>query len=79
MTAELGHAPRVRKVIEEAEDYAEGFLHAHEAVKGPFPVELAHGIVGGWDGGETGGGYDVLACVVTFGGTVPEKEAAVES
>jgi hypothetical protein len=42
-------------------------------------VELVHGWSGWWDLCEARRGYDVLACIVAFGGTGPEEEAAVES
>lgn len=74
VVADLGHAPRVREVVEEGEDDGEGLLHAEEAVEGPFAVELVDVRVEG----ERGGGYDVLAGVVAFGGAGPEEEAAVE-
>lgn len=64
----------MREVVEEAEDDGEGLLHAHEAVEGPFSMELVD--VGVEEG--RGCGDDVLARVVAFGGAGPEKEAAVE-
>jgi hypothetical protein len=76
--AQLRHAPRVREVVEQREDDAEGLLHAHEAVEGPFAVELVHGLHIGRVAGEALRGYDVLACVVAFGGTVPKEQAAVQ-
>lgn len=67
----------MREVVEEAEDNREGFLHAHEAVEGPFAVELVDGArVQG--SGEEGVRDDVLTGVVAFGGACPEEEAAVE-
>jgi len=33
----------VREEVEEGEEDGEGFLHAEEAVKGPFSVELDDG------------------------------------
>lgn len=78
LVAELRHTPVVREVVEEGEDDAKRFLHAHEAVEGPFAVELVDGLHVRRVARETLGGYDVLARVVTFGGTVPEEQAAVE-
>lgn len=44
LLAELGHSVRVREVIKEGEEDAEGFLHAEETVEGPFAVELVDGL-----------------------------------
>lgn len=60
--------------VAEGEEHGEGLLHAEEAVEGPFTVELHHWLVAG----EAGGGDDVLAGVVAFGGAGPEQEAEVE-
>lgn len=78
LVAELRHAPIVRKVVEEGEDDAEWLLHAHEAVERPFSVELVDGLHVWRVAGEALGSYNVLACVIAFRGTVPEKESAVE-
>lgn len=78
MFAQLRHAPVVREIVEQRENDAEGLLHAEEAVEGPFAVELEDGLHVRRVAGEAGVGYDVLACVVAFGGTVPEKHAPVE-
>jgi len=78
LVAELRHAPVVREVVEEGEDDAKWLLHAHEAVEGPFAVELVDGLHVGRVAREALGGYDVLTRVVAFGGTVPEEQAAVE-
>jgi hypothetical protein len=53
-------------------------LHAHEAVKRPFAVELVDGLHVWRVAGEALGSYNVLACIIAFGRTVPEKETAVE-
>jgi hypothetical protein len=68
--AKLRYAPVMREVIKERKDYAKGLLHTHEAIEGPFSVEL---VDMGWGEGEGLGGYDVLACVVAFGGAGPEE------
>lgn len=65
----------VRPEVADGEEHGEGLLHAEEAVEGPFAVELDDVEVGG----DAGGGDDVLAGVVAFGGAVPEEEAAEES
>lgn len=62
----------MRPEVADREEHGEGFLHAHEAVKGPFAVELDDGEVGG----DARAGDDVLAGVIAFGGAVPEEEAA---
>jgi hypothetical protein len=74
LVAQLVHTPVVGEVVEEREDDAEGLLHAHEAVEGPFAVELVHGLGRGAREGD-----DVLTRVVAFGGAGPEEETAVES
>lgn len=68
----------MREVVEQREDDAEGFLHAEEAVKGPFAMELVDRGHVRRITGETCRGDDVLTCVVAFGGAVPEEHAAVE-
>jgi hypothetical protein len=78
LVAQLRHAPVVREVVEEGEDDAKRLLHAHEAVEGPFTVELVDGLHVRGIAGETLGGHDVLACVIAFGGTVPEEQTAVQ-
>lgn len=62
----------MRPEVADREEHGEGLLHADEAVKGPFTVELDNGEVGG----DARAGDDVLAGVVAFGGAVPEEEAA---
>lgn len=67
------------KIVKEAEDDGERLLHAEEAVKGPFSVELEDRLtVGGFTSLTLVRNY-VLADVVAFCWTVPEKEAALES
>jgi hypothetical protein len=78
LVAELRHAPVVCEVVEQGEDDAEGLLHAHEAVKRPFAVVLVYGLRVRRVVREAGVGHDVLACIVAFGGTVPEKKTAVQ-
>jgi len=78
LLAQLPNAPVVRDVVEEREDDAERLLHAHEAVEGPFAMELLDGLLVGYLAGEALFGYDVLAGVVAFGGAVPEEEPVVE-
>lgn len=56
------------------EEDGDGLLHAQDASKGPFAVELDDGLVGG----DAGRGDYALAGVIAFGGAVPEKEAVVE-
>ena len=58
----------MRPEVAEGEEHAEGLLHAHEAVEGPFSVELVHGLVGE----DALVRDDVLACVVAFGGAIPK-------
>lgn len=67
------------EIVEEGEEDGEGFLHAHVAIEGPFPVELKDGRSVRGIAGEAGVGDDVLAVVVAFGGTGPKEEAALES
>lgn len=74
LVADLLEALPVRPEVAEGEEHGEGLLHADEAVKGPFAVELDDVEVGG----DAGDGDDVLAGVVAFGGTVPEEEATGE-
>lgn len=74
LVADLLEALPVRPEVAEGEEHGEGLLDADEAVKGPFAVELDDVEVGG----DAGGGDDVLAGVVAFGGAVPEEEAAGE-
>jgi hypothetical protein len=77
--AQLRHAPRVRDVVQQREDDAEGLLHAQEPVEGPFAVKLDDRLQIRRVAREASGGDDVLACVVAFGGAGPEKKAAVKS
>lgn len=74
LVADLLKPLPVRPEIANGEEHGEGLLHAEEAVEGPFAVELDDVEAGG----DAGGGDDVLAGVVAFGGTVPEEEAAGE-
>lgn len=64
----------VPEEVEEGEDDGERLLHAEDAVKGPFAMELhdATWVVGG-ELGEAEVRYVVLAGVVAFGGAVPEE------
>jgi hypothetical protein len=55
--------------IAEGPKDAEGFLHAEEAIEGPFPVELDDGLVMG----DTVLGYDVLAGVIAFARACPKE------
>lgn len=57
--------------IEEGEDNGEGLLHAHEAIEGPFAVELEDWLTVGWLTGEAHVGDYVLAGVVAFARAVP--------
>jgi hypothetical protein len=68
----------VSEVIEQRKYNAKGLLHAHEAVERPFAVELLHGLQVRRTAGKARVGDNVLARVVALGGTVPEKELAVE-
>lgn len=79
LIAELLHAPMMRKVVEEREDDTKGLLHAHEAVERPFTVKLVDGLHVRRVAREPTVGYNVLACVVALGGTIPEEDAAMES
>ena len=77
--AQLGHAPIVGEIVEQAEDDGEGLLHAEEAVEGPFAMKLEDRLaVGGLTSLTLVGDY-VLADIVAFCWTVPEKEAPLES
>ena len=68
----------MREEVEEAEEDGGGFLHAQEAVEGPFAVVLDdRGEVWGF-ARESLGGDDVLAEIVAFGGAGPEEEAVLE-
>jgi hypothetical protein len=53
-------------------------LHAHEAVKRPFAMELVNGLHIRGVARETFRSYNVLAGVIAFRGTIPEEEAAVK-
>jgi hypothetical protein len=64
--------------VEEGEEDAEGFLHAQEAVEGPFAVVLEDGVYVRWVACEAGVGGYVLACVIAFGWAGPEEKSAVE-
>ena len=66
------------EVIEQREDDAERLLHAKEAIEGPFPVKLIHGLHVRRVTGEASVGHYVLAGVVALGGAVPEEQATVE-
>jgi hypothetical protein len=72
------HTVIVSEKIKQRKDDGEGFLHAEEAVKGPFAVELEDWFAVGGFAGETFVGDDVLAGVVAFGGAGPEEEAVLE-
>lgn len=61
--------------IKEGEKDGEGFLHAEEAVEGPFAMELDDG----FGIGDALRGDYVLAGVVALGGAVPEEETVKES
>lgn len=76
--AQAGEALVVGEEVEQAEEHAEGLLHAQEAVEGPFAVELEHGLAVGRVAGFAGVGDDVLACVVALGWAVPEEEPSLE-
>lgn len=65
----------MREEIEEGEEDGEGFLHAEEAVEGPFPVELDNG----FRCCDALVGYYVLACVIAFLWAIPEEKAVEES
>ena len=61
--------------VAEGEEHAKRLLHAQEAVKGPFAVELHHAVAGG----DALRRDDVLACVVAFAAAVPEEDTPEES
>ena len=65
--------------VEQREDHRERFLHAEEAVEGPFAVKLKDWFAVGGVAGEALVGHDVLTGVVAFGGAVPEEESVLES
>lgn len=73
MSADLDKAMPVRIEVSQGEEHGKGLLHAEKSVEGPFAVELDNGLVSG----DSLGGDNVLACVVTFGGAVPEEKATV--
>jgi hypothetical protein len=68
----------VGEEVEEREEDGEGLLHTEEAVEGPFAVELDDGLAVGRVAGFALVGYQVLAGVIAFRGTIPEEEAALE-
>lgn len=72
--ADFVQAVDVRPEVGGGEEDGEGLLHAENARKGPFAVELDDGLAGS----DALGGDDALAGVVALGGAVPEKEAAVQ-
>lgn len=72
------HAVVVGEEVEERKDDGKGFLHAEEAVKGPFAMELEDGFAVWWVAGEALVGDDVLAGIVAFRRTVPEEEAVLQ-
>lgn len=72
--ADLAQARHVGPEVRGGEEDGQGFLDAEEAGEGPFAVELDDGE----GAGLAGGGDDVLAGVVAFGGAVPEEEAEME-
>ena len=74
--AKLAHAPVVSEEVEQREEDGEGLLHAHEAVKGPLPVELDDGL--GRIAREAGVGDNVLASVVAFSWAIPEQETSAK-
>ena len=77
--AKFSYTPVVGEVVKEAEDDRERFLHAEESVKRPFPVELEDRFtVRGLTSLTFVSDY-MLADVVAFCWTVPEKESALES
>lgn len=71
----FGQTVPVSVEIPEGEEHRKRLLHPEEAVEWPFAVELDNGLVGG----DSLGGYNVLAGIVAFGGAVPEKETAERS
>ena len=76
---DLRHAPVVREVVEQREDDGEGLLHAHEAVEGPFAVELVYWLHVRRVALQPPVRYDVLACIIALGRAVPQQDAPVES
>lgn len=63
--------------IEEAEEDRGRLLNAHEAVEGPFAMELEDGFEVGWVARDSLVGDYVLAGIVAFGGTIPQQEAVL--
>lgn len=63
----------VREVVEEREEDRKGLLHAQKSMKRPFAVELKDRLQVWWIARKAPVGDYVLACVVAFGGTVPEE------
>ena len=76
--ADALHAILVREIVEQRKQDGEDFLDAEDAVEGPFSVILHDGLEHWGVAGDAPVGYDVLAGVVAFGGTVPEEEAEME-
>lgn len=68
----LRHAVIMRKEIHEGEDDGEWLLHAHEAVKRPFAVELEDGFSVWRIACQARVGYYMLTGVVAFRWAVPE-------
>lgn len=75
--ADLVEALVVGGVVEEREDDGEGFLHAKDAVEGPFTVKLDDGE--GRVLRDAHVGDYVLAGIVAFGGAGPEEQTMEQS
>lgn len=67
----------MRQEVEEGEQDRARLLDAQDAKERPFAMVLDHWIQHRGVSGDSLVGYDVLTCVVTVGGTRPEKEPEV--
>lgn len=70
--SDFGDSVIVGEEVEETEEYRRGLLNAHEAVEGPFAVELLDRLKVWLLARETLIGDYVLAGVVAFGRAVPQ-------
>ena len=76
--SDLGEAIAVGQEVEEGEEDGKGFLHAQEAVKGPFAMVLDDGLEHRRVSRDTAVSDDVLADIIAIGGARPEKETKME-
>ena len=77
--AKPGNAMPVGKEVEEREQDGKRFLHAEDSAERPFSMELHHWIEHWRISGDSAVCHDMLAGIVTFGGTSPEQKTEMES